>query len=131
MMRSFDGGELRLQLEETAFVDRFHQLMHEPGRREEGDREAALAGGEAEHQTDMRLAGSAVAEGDDVVAGDNILVSRASSRTSGLLSDGMAAKSNVSKLFTAGKRPARMRRSTMRRSRSMSSSSARRTRKRT
>jgi hypothetical protein len=37
----------------------------------------------------------------------------------------------VSKLFTAGKRAARMRRSTMRRSRSMSSSSARRRRKRT
>jgi hypothetical protein len=37
---------------------------------------------------------------------------RASSRTSGLLSDGMAVKSNVSKLFTAGKRAARMRRST-------------------
>jgi transposase-like protein len=37
----------------------------------------------------------------------------------------MAVKSNVSKLFTAGKRAARMRRSTMRLSRSMSSSSAR------
>jgi hypothetical protein len=36
---------------------------------------------------------------------------RASSRTSGLLSDGMAAKSKVSKLFTAEKCAARMRRS--------------------
>ena len=39
---------------------------------------------------------------------------RASSSVSGLLSDGMAVKSNVSKLFTAEKCAARMRRSTMR-----------------
>ena len=44
----FDGGELRLEFEETPLVARLHQLMNEPGRREEGDREAALAGREAE-----------------------------------------------------------------------------------
>ena len=70
-----DGGDLRLQLEETAFVARFHQLMHEPGRREEGDREAALAGGEAERQTDMRLAGAGITQSNEIVAGDDILVS--------------------------------------------------------
>jgi hypothetical protein len=40
----------------------------------------------------------------------------------------MAVKSNVSKLFTAGNRAARMRRSTVRRSRSISSSSISRSR---
>jgi hypothetical protein len=47
-------------------------------------------------------------------------VDRSDKSSSGLLSDGMAGKSNVSKLFTAGERAARMRRSTMRLSRSMS-----------
>ena len=51
----FDGGELRLEFQETPLVARLHQLMNEAGRREEGDREAALAGGQAERQTDMRL----------------------------------------------------------------------------
>ena len=49
--QQFDGGELRLQFEEPAFVAGFHQLMNEAGRREEGDREAALAGRKAERQT--------------------------------------------------------------------------------
>jgi hypothetical protein len=40
----------------------------------------------------------------------------------------MAAKSKLSRLFTVGKRAARIRRSTIRRSRSISSSSARRSR---
>jgi hypothetical protein len=45
--KQFDGGELRLEFEETPLVARLHQLMNEAGR-EEGDREAALAGREAE-----------------------------------------------------------------------------------
>src|SRR5450631_3342938 len=53
---------------------------------------------------------------------------RESSRTSILLRLGIATKSNVSRLFTAGKRAWRMRRSTTRRSRSMSSSSTKRNR---
>ena len=43
----FDGGELRLEFQETPLVARFHQLMNEAGRGEEGDREAALAGRKA------------------------------------------------------------------------------------
>jgi hypothetical protein len=50
--------------------------MNEAGRREEGDREAALAGGEAERQTDMRLAGAGVSESDDVLPGDEIFAAR-------------------------------------------------------
>jgi hypothetical protein len=45
-----------------------------------------------------------------------------------LLRLGIAVKSKLSKLFTAGNRAARIRRSTMRRSRSISSSSMRRNR---
>ena len=74
--QQFDGGELRLQFEETAFVAGFHQLMNEPGSCEEGDRDAALASGEAERQTDMRLAGAGVSESDDVLAGDEIFAAR-------------------------------------------------------
>src|ERR1700730_874585 len=44
----FDGGELRLEVAGTPLVAVLHQWMSEPGRREEGDREAALAGREAE-----------------------------------------------------------------------------------
>src|SRR5215470_13683671 len=51
---------------------------------------------------------------------------RASSRTNVLLSEGLAVKSKLSRLFTVGNRASRMRRSTIRRSRSISSSSARR-----
>jgi hypothetical protein len=43
----FAGGELRLEFQETPLVARFHQLMNEPGRGEEGDGEAALTSGEA------------------------------------------------------------------------------------
>ena len=53
--KQFDGGELRLEFQETPLVARLHQLMNEAGRREEGDREAALAGRKAERQTEMRL----------------------------------------------------------------------------
>jgi hypothetical protein len=125
-----DDGELRLKPEQAPFVARLHQLMHEPGRRIERHGESALTGGEAERQGDVRLSGSAVAQSDDVVAGDDKLASRQFQRER-LIERGMAVKSNVSKLLTAGKRAARMRRSTMRRSRSMSSSSTRRKRKRT
>jgi hypothetical protein len=56
--KQFDGGELRLEFEQTPLVAPFHQLMNEPGRREEGNGEAMLAGGQAERQTIMRLAGA-------------------------------------------------------------------------
>jgi hypothetical protein len=47
-LEQFDGGELRLEFQETPLVARFHQLMNEPGRGEEGDGKAALTSGEAE-----------------------------------------------------------------------------------
>src|SRR6202040_652928 len=57
-MSSLTGGKLRLEFEQMPLVARFHQLMNEPGRREEGNGEAMLAGGQAERQTGMRLAGA-------------------------------------------------------------------------
>ena len=45
-MSSLTGGELGLELEQTPLVARLHQLMHEAGRGEEGDGEAALTGRE-------------------------------------------------------------------------------------
>jgi hypothetical protein len=70
-----DSGELGLELEQTPLIARFHQLMNEAGRRNESNRETALAGGEAESQTHMCLAGAGVAQSDDVLAGDNIFAS--------------------------------------------------------
>ena len=126
--QQLDGGELRLELEQAPFVARLHELMDERRRGGEGDGKSSLAGGETQRQGDMGLARAAVAESDDVVAGDDVFATSKFQNVSGLLSEGIAVKSNVSKLFTAGKRAARMRRSTMRRSRSMSSSSTRRRR---
>ena len=54
-----DGGELRLEPEQTLFVARLHQLMHEAGGRGEGDGQPTLASGEAKRQADMRLARAA------------------------------------------------------------------------
>jgi len=71
-----DSGELGLELEQTPLIARFHQLMNEAGRRNESNRETVLAGSEAESQTHMRLAGAAIAQSDDVFAGDNILAAR-------------------------------------------------------
>jgi hypothetical protein len=67
----------------------------------------------------MGLARAAGAEGDDVLA-RSIHSQRASSSTCILLSFGMAVKSKLSRLLTTGNLAALMRRSTMRRSRSIS-----------
>src|SRR6202163_4938669 len=72
----FDGGELRLEFQETPLVARLHQLMNEAGRREEGDREAALAGRKAERQTDMRLSRAGITQSNNIVAGDEIFAAR-------------------------------------------------------
>src|ERR1700681_1115493 len=74
--QQFDGGELGLELEQTPLVARLHQLMNEAGRREEGDREAALAGRKAERQTDMRLSRAGITQSNNIVAGDEIFAAR-------------------------------------------------------
>ena len=61
----------------------------------------------------MGLAGAAVADGDDVLAAPDVFAAGQFCRRA-LFTEAMAVKSKVSKLFTAGNRAARMRRSTMR-----------------
>jgi hypothetical protein len=61
------GGKLGLQSQEPLLITGFHELMDEAGRRRKADGEAALTGGEAERQRDMGLAGTGVAERDDVL----------------------------------------------------------------
>jgi hypothetical protein len=75
----------------------------------------------------MALARAAVADGDDILAPLDV-VRRASSSTNILFSDGNARKSKLSRLLTVGNRAALIRRSTMRRSRSIISISASRIR---
>lgn len=53
-----------LKLQQPSLVARFHELMHESCR----GGEALLAGGQAKGERDMGLAGSRVAERDDVLA---------------------------------------------------------------
>ena len=125
--QQFDRVEVFLQSPQPAFVARFHEFMHESGGRGEGDAVVFLAGGEPNARAMWVLP---VPEGPNAMQlwRFSIHSQRASSRTSGLLSDGWAAKSKVSRLLVWGNRAARMRRSMLRRSRSMRSSSHRRSR---
>ena len=95
----------------------------------EANRQPLLAGRETEPETDVGLAGALLPTAM-MFSRRATYSERASSSTRVLLSDGMAAKSKLSKLFTAGNRASLIRRSTMRRSRSISSRSAKRSRKR-
>ena len=60
-----------------------------------------MAGRQTETEGDMGLAGSAVAERDDILTTLYVFASR-NSRTSILLSEAMALKSKLSRLLTAG-----------------------------
>ena len=122
-----EAGQLPLQVEQPTVVPGLHQFVDQGGGGGEAHGHSPLAGGQAQAQGDVGLAGAAVADGDDVLL-CSMYSHRASSMTSGLFTEGMARKSKVSRLLTAGKRAARIRRSTMRWWRSMSSSSERRSR---
>src|SRR3954447_280158 len=67
------GGEVLLQSQKAALVARLLQLMDEAGGSSEGNREAALAGSKPQGQGNVGLPGAAVAENDNVVAGNNEL----------------------------------------------------------
>jgi len=72
-MRSLHVLQLSLELEQALFISRLHQLRGERVGGEEEGREAPLASGEPERQRHMGLAGSAVAECDDILAAGDIL----------------------------------------------------------
>ncbi len=125
--QQLDGVEMLLQGPEAALITGFHEFVHEGGGRGEGDAVSLLAGGQSQGQGDVSLAG---AGGRSAIQFWRLSIDsqRASSRTSALLSEVCAAKSKVSRLLVWGKRASWMRRSTLRRSRSMRSSSHRRSR---
>ena len=121
MISSLQADHLLLEPQEAALVAGFHQLVHERGGRGEAGGEAPLAGGQPEPQSDMGLAGAGRAQGNDVLAPLDPLAARPTPAPGALFSAGMALKSKLSRLLATGNFAALMRRSTMRRSRSISS----------
>src|SRR4051794_37602245 len=67
------GGEVLLQSQQAALVTRLLELMDEACGGGENDREPPLTGSKTEGQGNMGFPGAAVAQNDDVVAGDNEL----------------------------------------------------------
>ena len=120
------------QIQEVSLIPGLHEFVDQSGGGGEAHGHTSLADGQAQAGGHMGLAGATVADVDDILAALDVftpgqlhhqrLVQRA------LFSEGMAGKSKVSRLLTAGKWAARILRSTMRWWRSMSSSSARRSR---
>ena len=98
-----DGGKLRLKPQQAFLVARLDQLMNEPGGRRESDGEAALAGGEASAKQ-TRVFPAPLLPNAMMLSRATTYAQRASSRVSGLLSEGIAVKSNGSKLLIAGNR---------------------------
>ena len=62
-----EAGKLSLEVEQTSFVPGLHQLVDQGGCCGEAHRHPFLAGGEAQSQGDVGLAGAAVADGDDIL----------------------------------------------------------------
>jgi hypothetical protein len=67
------GGEVLLQSQQAALVARLLELMDEAGSGGEGNREPPLTGSKPQGQGNMGLPGTAVAENDNVVAGEDEL----------------------------------------------------------
>src|SRR3954452_13564996 len=70
------GGEVLLQSQQAALVPRLLELMDEACGGGKDDREPPLTGSKTEGQGNMGLSRAAVAEHDDVVAGNNKLTAR-------------------------------------------------------
>jgi len=121
------ASELTLEPQEPFLVTRLEQFVDESRRRDEADRQALLAGRQSEPERDVALARPAVADGDDVLAPLDVVRARQLQHHI-LFNDGRARKSKLSRLLTVGNRAALIRRSTMRRSRSIISISANRIR---
>src|SRR3954453_20723088 len=70
------GGEVLLQSQQAALVARLLELMDKTGGGGKGDGKPPLTGSKTQGQGNMGLPRAAVAEHDDVVAGDNKLAAR-------------------------------------------------------
>jgi len=70
------SGELALETQQPFLVAGLDQLVHHGGSVGEADRQALLASGEAEPQSDVALASAGVADRDDVLAAFDVLRSR-------------------------------------------------------
>ena len=127
MISRAEAGHLPLEVEQASLVPGLHQFVDQGGGGGEAHRHPPLTGGQAQPQGDMGLAGAAVADSDDILPALDVFAA-GSSATRTLFTEGMARKSKVSRLLTAGNRAALIRRCTMRWWRSMSSSSASRSR---
>ena len=68
--------EVLLQSQKPALVTRLLELVNQTGGGSEGNREPPLTGSKTQGQGNMGLPRAAVAENDDVVAGDNKLAAR-------------------------------------------------------
>ena len=121
------AGELTLKAQQTFFIARFVQLVDQGGRSGEADRETLLAGGQTEPEGHVVLPVPLLPTAM-MFSRRATYSERASSSTRVLLSEGRAVKSKLSRLFTAGNLASLIRRSMVRRSRSIISSSVRRSR---
>ena len=68
-----EAGQLPLEVEQASFVPGLHQLMHQGRGGGEAHGHAPLAGGQAQPQGDVGLAGAAVAHGDDILPALDVL----------------------------------------------------------
>ena len=75
------AGQLLLQAKQPLLVPGFQELMDQSGSRSKTDRQAPLAGGEAETVRDVGLARTGVAERDQVLLPRNVLAGAAGRRT--------------------------------------------------
>ena len=121
------AGELPLQTQEALVVPGLDEFVNDGGGGGEAGFDAMLAGRQADTDGDMGLADAARAKGDDVLAAINEL--RAGQiQDQFLVERGDRIEVEALQAFNGGNRATLMRRSTMRASRWISSSSISRAR---
>ena len=68
-------GELLLEPQELSVIARFHELVDQGGGGGKADRQALLAGGEAEAERNVTLAGAGIAQSDHILPTLDVLAS--------------------------------------------------------
>ena len=101
------AGKLPLQVEQPSFIPGLHQLVDQGGGGE-SHRHSPLAGGQAQSQGDVGLAGAAGADGDDVLPPLDAFAADQFHHQGLVHLEGMAIKSKASRVLTAGKRAPRL-----------------------